>query len=80
MKCPVCGINLLISERLQVPIDFCPQCRGIWLEQGKLEKLMEQSQSPTNDVGRQFAGDEHHQDDHDKRGRHGKRSLFELFD
>ncbi|MDD1730041.1 MAG: zf-TFIIB domain-containing protein [Methanospirillum sp.] len=40
MKCPVCNVDLLMGERLSVSIDYCPQCRGIWLEKGKLDQLL----------------------------------------
>lgn len=40
MKCPVCNVDLLMGERLSVSIDYCPQCRGIWLEKGKLDQLI----------------------------------------
>ena len=42
MKCPVCkDVTLLMSERCGVEIDYCPECRGIWLDRGELEKIME---------------------------------------
>ncbi|MDP5039008.1 MAG: zf-TFIIB domain-containing protein [Candidatus Gracilibacteria bacterium] len=41
MKCPVCkDITLLMSEKNGVEIDYCPECRGIWLDRGELEKLI----------------------------------------
>ncbi|HWQ68103.1 MAG TPA: zf-TFIIB domain-containing protein [Methanospirillum sp.] len=40
MKCPVCNVDLLMGERLSISIDYCPQCRGIWLEKGKLDQLL----------------------------------------
>jgi uncharacterized protein len=43
MKCPVCNVDLLMGERLSVSIDYCPQCRGIWLEKGKLDQLLNDS-------------------------------------
>ena len=39
MKCPVCDVTLSISSREGVEIDFCPQCRGVWLDRGYLDKL-----------------------------------------
>jgi Zn-finger nucleic acid-binding protein len=44
MKCPVDGNLLLMTERNGVEIDYCPQCRGIWLDRGELEKLIERSE------------------------------------
>lgn len=44
MKCPICpDSNLLIAERQGVEIDYCPQCRGVWLDRGELDKLIERS-------------------------------------
>jgi Zn-finger nucleic acid-binding protein len=44
MKCPVCPeSNLLMTERQGVEIDYCPQCRGVWLDRGELDKLIERS-------------------------------------
>lgn len=44
MKCPVCtSHNLLISERQGIEIDYCPQCRGVWLDRGELDKLIERA-------------------------------------
>jgi len=42
MKCPVCkDVTLLMSEKQGIEIDYCPECRGIWLDRGELEKLLE---------------------------------------
>jgi len=41
MKCPNCNETLLMTERQNVEIDYCPQCRGIWLDKGELDKLLE---------------------------------------
>jgi uncharacterized protein len=41
MKCPVDGTDLLMTTREGVEIDYCPKCRGIWLDRGELEKLIE---------------------------------------
>ncbi|MCJ7603577.1 MAG: zf-TFIIB domain-containing protein [Desulfobulbaceae bacterium] len=44
MKCPVCTtVDLLMSERQGVEIDYCPQCRGVWLDRGELDKVIERS-------------------------------------
>lgn len=40
MKCPNCNETLLIAERHQVEIDYCPNCRGVWLDRGELDKLL----------------------------------------
>ncbi|MFZ6801374.1 zf-TFIIB domain-containing protein [Undibacterium sp. Di24W] len=44
MKCPVCeNANLMMSERQGIEIDYCPQCRGVWLDCGELDKIIERS-------------------------------------
>ncbi len=45
MKCPNCNETLLMTERHQVEIDYCPSCRGIWLDRGELDKLMDYAAS-----------------------------------
>jgi len=47
MKCPVClQPDLVMSERQGIEIDYCPQCRGVWLDRGELDKIIERSASP----------------------------------
>ena len=44
MKCPTCITpDLLMTERLGIEIDYCPQCRGVWLDRGELDKIIERS-------------------------------------
>lgn len=44
MQCPVCKtVNLVMSERQGIEIDYCPQCRGVWLDRGELDKIIEKS-------------------------------------
>src|SRR5450830_89626 len=46
MKCPVCTtVNLSMSDRQGVEIDYCPQCRGVWLDRGELDKLIDRAQA-----------------------------------
>ncbi|MEL6101797.1 MAG: zf-TFIIB domain-containing protein [Pseudomonadota bacterium] len=45
MKCPVDGETLVVSERSGVEIDYCPQCRGVWLDRGELDKIIDRSGS-----------------------------------
>ena len=50
MKCPHCDVNLLMTERQGVEIDYCPECRGVWLDRGELDKILERSHAEV--VGR----------------------------
>lgn len=43
MKCPNCQVNLVMSERSGIEIDYCPECRGVWLDRGELDKIIERS-------------------------------------
>lgn len=43
MKCPICATDLTMSERQGVEIDYCPKCRGVWLDRGELDKIIERS-------------------------------------
>ncbi|UYQ91684.1 zf-TFIIB domain-containing protein [Chitinophaga horti] len=43
MKCPNCNETLVMSDRQGVEIDYCPQCRGVWLDKGELDKIIERS-------------------------------------
>jgi len=48
MRCPSCtDTALVMSERQGVEIDYCPQCRGVWLDRGELDKLIERSAAMT---------------------------------
>lgn len=45
MQCPVCqNVSLVMSERQGIEIDYCPQCRGVWLDRGELDKIIDRSQ------------------------------------
>ncbi|MDW8051727.1 MAG: zf-TFIIB domain-containing protein [Armatimonadota bacterium] len=41
MKCPVCQDTLQIAVRSGIEIDYCPTCRGVWLDRGELDKIIE---------------------------------------
>lgn len=41
MQCPVCKVALVMSDRNGIEIDYCPQCRGVWLDRGELDKIIE---------------------------------------
>ena len=46
MQCPVCRVPLAMSDRQGIEIDYCPQCRGVWLDRGELDKIIERSAPP----------------------------------
>ncbi|MBN8554289.1 MAG: zf-TFIIB domain-containing protein [Deltaproteobacteria bacterium] len=83
MRCPLCvETTLEMSMRQEIEIDYCPKCRGVWLDRGELEKLIERAASPqySPQYGQEKRSS-YHDDDDDDRGRGRKRSfLSELFD
>ena len=53
MKCPVDSTTLLISERQGVEIDYCPECRGVWLDRGELDKILREADNDWDDDDRE---------------------------
>lgn len=45
MKCPVDNETLVMTDRSGVEVDYCPKCRGVWLDRGELDKIIERSSS-----------------------------------
>lgn len=59
MNCPACGsVTLVMSERQGIEIDYCPECRGVWLDRGELDKIIDRSSgaSPGRDVDDEARG------------------------
>ena len=86
MRCPHCKDQALVmSERQGVEIDYCPTCRGIWLDRGELDKLLERA-AVANPVVQQAAPRERYpsHDDghrhHSHKHRYPKSWLSEIFD
>ena len=48
MKCPLDDSDLVMSERQGIEIDYCPKCRGVWLDRGELDKIIERSGADDN--------------------------------
>jgi hypothetical protein len=46
MKCPIDNADLVMSERQGIEIDYCPTCRGVWLDRGELDKIIERASGP----------------------------------
>ena len=83
MKCPVCkDVTLLMSEKKGVEIDYCPECRGIWLDRGELEKLVERDANTYQDVKREYKDDYEDKYEHKKYPKKKRRESFlgEVFD
>lgn len=86
MLCPACRVQLTMSVRQNVEVDYCPQCRGVWLDRGELDKIIERSEATSADVRQQTspAGYDRavYDDGYRKKEHHGRRKGFlaELFD
>lgn len=87
MPCPVCAVPLTMSERQGVEIDYCPQCRGVWLDRGELDKIIERSSreiAPPQAAPQPVRSSDHwrdHQSGYGHKPHKRRKSFFEeLFD
>jgi len=79
MNCPVCNVTLTMTERQGVEIDYCQRCRGVWLDRGELDKIIERSFGGEQP---QRANETHYEDrsQHDNRGHYEDRSHYKQHD
>lgn len=61
MLCPVCKKELKIAERSGIEIDYCPECRGIWLDRGELDKIIDRSARFDADFDKEYRDDRQNQ-------------------
>ena len=87
MKCPNCEETLLMTDKKGIEIDYCPKCRGIWLDRGELDKIIERSaeqNSPTDTIPPDTQRGNYRDQDHDryKKGHYKKKESWfgDLFD
>lgn len=85
MQCPIDGSELMMTERQGIEIDYCPKCRGIWLDRGELDKLIERSAAPASQqsvIPPQQPPHDYYapSQPHDPRSRKKKSLLGEIFD
>jgi uncharacterized protein len=87
MNCPIDGSTLVMSERQGIEIDYCPTCRGVWLDRGELDKIIERSgavepQAPQAAPGQAWtsAPPTHGHGHHGKPYKRRKSFLEDLFD
>jgi Zn-finger nucleic acid-binding protein len=93
LVCPACRVDLVMSERSGVEIDYCPRCRGVWLDRGELDKILERGAAELGSRAGTQSGEQHRREQsftrHDSdeypaygHGGHGKRRSFlhDLFD
>ena len=82
MKCPIDSEKLVITERQGIEIDYCSECRGIWLDRGELDKLIERSNAilPNSNVQYQPKGGHESSNDGLKKKKKREGFLGDLFD
>jgi Zn-finger nucleic acid-binding protein len=86
MPCPVCRVDLVMTDRQGVEIDYCPKCRGVWLDRGELDKILERSneerpyERPISDYRRESHSRDHDYRHHYDRKHKRKSVLSEIFD
>jgi Zn-finger nucleic acid-binding protein len=90
VRCPIDGETLVISERQGVEIDYCPTCRGVWLDRGELDKLIDreatryESEPPRVQPSVGYRRDDDDDDRHRGHGQQHKRKkkgfLSEIFE
>ncbi|HRH55627.1 MAG TPA: zf-TFIIB domain-containing protein [Candidatus Paceibacterota bacterium] len=86
MKCPLDGADLQMTERQGIEIDYCPTCRGVWLDRGELDKIIERGSGSASSAPQSSPYPERTYRDDDHHGSHGHKKhrreglLGELFD
>jgi len=77
MKCPNCkDINLVMTDRNGIEIDYCPECRGVWLDRGELDKIIERStQNLKPQQDDMIYGKQYHSRDNDYRYKKKERTF-----
>jgi uncharacterized protein len=87
MNCPNCNETLTMTDRQGVEIDYCPKCRGVWLDKGELDKIIDRSAQiqygdrSTDEYSGYKYGDEEHNQQHKQYPKRKKRGfLGDMFD
>ena len=83
LLCPSCMIELKIADRQGVEIDYCPQCRGVWLDRGELDKIIDRTielAPPRRDESERERWDDRPKARRASKKRRYKSMLEELFD
>ena len=94
MKCPIDAAELVMSERSGIEIDYCPQCRGVWLDRGELDKIIDRAATteparpveappqsrPSQPTYHDDDGYRHHNDSYHHKKKRKESFLGDLFD
>ena len=81
MDCPTCRVELKITDRQGVEIDYCPRCRGVWLDRGELDKIIERSahiSGPDRELHERSRDEEGRQPYHGRKKRSFLGDMFEF--
>lgn len=70
MKCPYCNETLVMADRQGIEIDYCPNCRGVWLDRGELDKIIERTANYTPPPQQQSTDSYNKDRDHYERDKH----------
>jgi uncharacterized protein len=76
MNCPNCNVTLVMSDKQGIEIDYCPKCRGVWLDRGELDKIIERSAgtqgrpnlNPHNQMNESHGNYDHDYEKHRRKG------------
>lgn len=81
MKCPNCNVSLVMTDRSGIEIDYCPDCRGVWLDRGELDKIIERSSQNVKSVEKDsYVERQNFSKDSDHHYKKKKGLLGDLFD
>lgn len=81
MKCPTCNVNLVMTDRSGIEIDYCPDCRGVWPDRGELDKIIERSsQNAPNVQQENYSDKQRYSTDREHHYKKKKGLLGDLFD
>ncbi|MBE0638701.1 MAG: zf-TFIIB domain-containing protein [Bacteroidales bacterium] len=81
MKCPNCNVNLVMTDRSGIEVDYCPDCRGVWLDRGELDKIIERSSQNVRNIQHDsYSEKQRYPSNSDYRYKKKKGLLGELFD
>lgn len=72
MKCPLCDVDLQMAERQGIEIDYCPKCRGVWLDRGELDKIIERTHTASQGASEPRRQDSAHHEDARRYDDHGR--------
>jgi hypothetical protein len=90
MQCPIDQTTLMMTERQGIEIDYCPKCRGVWLDRGELDKLIaggslhqpepSSSENRPRETHSPYKEERHYKDDHYYKKKKKESFLENLFD